>query len=76
MNRERLALFYQDEFTREDFRQFQLKLLEEMILEDCYNNDSKNGLALRLTKDLIDKSYNRLDDIFGQAEKPITSNSR
>lgn len=76
MQRDQLALFYQNEAMRESFREFQVKLLEEMILEDCYNNDSKNGLGLRLTKDLIIKSFNRLDDIFGEPDKPITNNPR
>jgi hypothetical protein len=76
MQRDQLSLFYQNEAMRESFREFQSKLLEEMILEDCYTNDSKNGLALRLTKDLIEKSFSRLDDIFGEADKPITNNPR
>lgn len=76
MNPNRLVLFYQDELTREDFKNFQLKVLEEMILDDCYNNDSKNGLALRLNKELIERSYKRLDELFGEDPKPVINNLR
>lgn len=76
MNPNRLQLFYADEFTREDFREFQLKVLEEMIIKDCYEEGGENVKALAKTKELIDQSYRRLHELFGTKDKPIISNPR
>lgn len=70
-----LELFYADEHTRESFREFQSKVLEEMILEDCYTTGGDNSKALQQTKKLIDKSYKRLDEIFGRVDKPSNNDS-
>lgn len=76
MQPNRLALFYNDEFTREDFKNFQLAVLDEMVLEDCYNNNSENGKALNQTKKLITQSYRRLEEVFGKPEKPKVDDPR
>lgn len=76
MSPDRLQLFFQDEFTREDFKQFQLKVLEEMVLKDCFENGGKDSQALAKNKELIETSYRRLHDLFGRINKPVNHDPR
>ena len=65
-----LALFHQDEPTRNAVKEFQLAVLDEMVLEDCYNKGGENAKALQQTKRLIEKSFIRLDELFAKNDKP------
>lgn len=76
MNKNTLEYFYNDEHTREDFKAFQLAVLDEMVLKDCYNNGGDNAKALQHTKKLIDESYKRLSEIFGRKDTPNKEDPR
>lgn len=76
MNRNLLELFYADEHTRETFKDFQIKVLEEMVIKDCFEQDGKDSQALARAKELVDESYKRLHTIFATKEKPKTDNPR
>lgn len=76
MEQKRLAYFYQDEMMRKDFEAFQLAVLDEMVLEDCYNKGGENAKALQHTKKLITQSFRRLEEIFGKPNKPKIDNPK
>lgn len=76
MEQKRLAYFYQDEPMRKDFEAFQLAVLDEMVLEDCYNNGGEHAKSLQQTKKLITQSYRRLEEIFGKPDKPKIDNPK
>jgi hypothetical protein len=71
-----LELFYQDEHTRASFRDFQEKVWEEMVIADIKKNGATNADALKEAWRLLDKSYARLADVFGQAEKSAVDDPR
>lgn len=70
MSPDLLSLFYQDEPTRKAVKEFQLAVLDEMVLEDCYNKGGENGKALQQTKRLIERTFIRLDELFAKNDKP------
>lgn len=76
MEQKRLAYFYQDEMMRKDFEAFQLAVLDEMVLEDCYNSGGENAKSLQQTKKLITQSYRRLAEIFGKPESAKIDNPK
>lgn len=76
MNKQLLERFWNDEHTKEAVRAFQIAILNEMIIEDCYNTGSEMGKAHKQTKELIDNSFKRLDEMFGRKEEPKIDNPR
>ena len=71
-----LERFWNDDAMREAVRDFQIAVLNEMIIEDCYNTGSESGKAHKQTKELIDKSFLRLNEMFGRKEEPKIDNPR
>lgn len=76
MNKDLLQLFYQDEHTRNAVKQFQVALLEEMAVKDTFDNGGENAKAIQQAKKLVDASYKRLDDVFGEPEQPTKYDPR
>lgn len=76
MNSKLLEMFFADEHTRETFKEFQLKVLEEMIIKDVFETGGEQSKAHQQTKKLIEQSYIRLEDIFGTVAKPTTDDPR
>lgn len=67
-----LHIFYDQESVREAVKDYMRSLLDESALKDVYKgNDTSGYKEARAT---VDKLFARLEELYGQKDKPITSN--
>lgn len=74
MNKDLLQLFWQDEHTRDAVKAFQIAMLEEDAIKRVFKEEDVSGLPE--AKKLIEASFKRLDEVFKQKDKPVSSNNR
>lgn len=69
-----LKNFYSNEHQRETVKQFQLEVLSEMAVDAVFAGEDVKGFAD--AKKLIEKSFDKLNDMYGKIEGDIISNSK
>lgn len=73
MNHQLLKRFFDDSATREAFMQFQIQVLKEMAVDLVF--DKKNIDGISEAKKVVEKSFDKLEEIYGkiEASEPETS---
>ena len=66
--------FYRHEVMRETVKQFFIETLQDMAVEKTFAGEETHGI--KDAKDCIDKSFERLDNEFGEKVKQIINNSK
>jgi hypothetical protein len=69
-----LKIFYDNEIAREAFKEFQLECLNEMAIKRVMAREST--LSLADAKEVVEQSFIRLREIYGEKPKPNISSSR
>lgn len=69
-----LAVFYRDEHTREEVKSFMLANLEEMAIQAVFEKKPVEGIAE--AKELVDKTFNRLAELYAEPKKIVIESSR
>lgn len=69
-----LNSFYQDVHQREAVKAFMIEQLEEMTIENVFNDKQITGLYE--AKLLVDKMFNTLEETYKQKEKPVIKSMR
>ena len=57
-----LKLFYDNQPTRDAFKEFQLEVLNDMALDSVFKQRGENAQAIAEAKTLVEKSFKRLAD--------------
>ncbi len=69
-----LKAFYDNEIQREAVKDFIVKQLHVMAVQKVMKREDTSGLAD--AKDVVEQTFIRLDEIYGNKPKPSVSNSR
>lgn len=69
-----LRQFYNDIHTREAVKEFMIANLRETAVEKVFNKGAVAGIYE--AKKAIDKSFDKLDELYGIIDKPVITNSR
>lgn len=69
-----LFQFYQDSSTRETFKAFMLAQLDEMALETLYAGKDVKGF--QEARELVDKTFSKLKDLYAPKDKAVVESSR
>jgi hypothetical protein len=69
-----LKRFYDDENTREVFREFQIAVLEEQAVEAVFGGKDVTGFAE--AKKVINASFEKLKDLYDKIEPIAPESSR
>lgn len=69
-----LNVFYQNETQREAVKEFMVDTLKQIAVEKTFNGESVEGIME--AHDLIERSFNRLEELYGIIKPPVISNSR
>jgi hypothetical protein len=73
MERDYLQQFHEMEHHREAVRSFMLQTLDELALKDVYNRKS-DTYGYPEARETIKRLFSRLEELYGEKDKPITSN--
>lgn len=69
---DRLQQFYLDEATRDDVKNFMMNVLEEVAVERVFGG--KNVVGILEAKELIEKSFSKLEEIY-KVKKEVKQDS-
>jgi hypothetical protein len=69
-----LKAFYGDEKMREEVRAFMVDILRELAADRAMGGESTVGI--KEANECVDKTFDKLEEIYGIVKKPITTNSR
>ena len=69
-----LKQFYDNENGREAVKLFMVEQLREMAVEQVFNKKAIAGIYE--ARKVIDKTFDKLAELYGKIEEPIISNSR
>ena len=69
-----LKQFYMDVGTRETVKGFLISNLEVMAIDAVFNKESVEGIAV--AKDLVEKSFNKLAELYEIKKDSIIESSR
>jgi len=69
-----LQQFYDNEGQREAVKVFMVETLKEMTVELAF--EGKSVVGIPETSKLIDRTFDRLEELYGKIEKPIINNPR
>lgn len=69
-----LRRFYEDKGTRDTVRAFQTELLKEMAVEKVFAGEDVSGMQEALM--LVEKTFDRLDEIYGKIKSTEPETSR
>lgn len=69
-----LAVFYRDEHTRNALKEFMILNLEETTIQKVFDKESVEGIAE--AKELVEKTFNRLEELYGDKKKPKVETKR
>ena len=69
-----LKQFYDNETQREAFKAFMIECLNELAIERVMKRQDISGIAD--AKVLVDKTFIKLKEIYGEKPKPIIKSSR
>lgn len=69
---DRLQQFYLDEATRDDVKNFMMSVLEEVAVERVFGG--KNVVGILEAKELIEKSFSKLEEIY-KVKKEVKQDS-
>lgn len=72
MEIDHLKIFYDQESVREAVKTYMNDLLDVSALRDVYKGGDVSGY--KEARNTIDKLFARLEELYGQKDKPITSN--
>ena len=69
-----LNSFYLDVHQREAVKAFMIEQLAQATVDKAFNNQSTEGIYE--AKQLVDKMFETLDEMFGKKEKPVITSMR
>jgi len=69
-----LRNFYMNESEREAVKLFLLENLKELAWDRAFKNETVEGIYE--AKELIERSFNKLDELYGKIDVVIINNSR
>ena len=69
-----LGIFYKDEHTRNAVKEFMINMLEDMVIKKVFNNEPVTGIYE--AKALVEKSFNKLEEIYEPPQKKVVESSR
>jgi hypothetical protein len=69
-----LKVFYDNDVQREAVKEFMIECLKELAVERVLNR--KDVASIADAKDVVEHTFTRLREIYGNAPKPVNSNSR
>jgi hypothetical protein len=69
-----LKQFYDNETQREEVKAFMVMCLEEMAVDKTFAGDDVTGI--KEARDLIDKTFDKLAELYGTIPKITSTNSR
>jgi len=69
-----LVLFYNNKTQREAVKDFIILTLKDVAVERSFAGQSIDGI--KDAKELIDKAFYRLEELYGEKEKPIIRDSK
>lgn len=69
-----LKTFYDNENQRETVKEFMLECLNQLAIQRVMKREST--LSLADAKEVVEQSFIRLKEIYGETPKPIISSSR
>lgn len=69
-----LVAFQQDEHIREAFKAFMVSQLEEMAIEKVFDKKSIDGIYE--ARELVDKTFNKLAELYEPKKKANVESSR
>jgi hypothetical protein len=69
-----LNSFYQNVVMRDSVKAFMIEELKEMAVEKTFAGQETKGI--KEARDCLDKTFNKLGQMYGKIEEPIISNSR
>ncbi len=67
-----LKIFYDQEPVREAVRTYLLDLLDVSALKDVYKGEDVSGY--KEARATIDRMFARLEELYGQKDKPLSGN--
>ncbi len=71
---EPLQLFYNNENEREAVKAFMIKVLRELSADAALEGEDTKGF--KEAKDMVDKMFDKLDELYGIIKEPANQNSR
>lgn len=74
MNQDLLKIFYTDEHTRNAVKEFMVAQLELMAIDTVFKKESIDGIYE--ARALVDKTFNRLAELYAQPKKQNIETSR
>jgi hypothetical protein len=74
MNNYNLKTFYDNKPLREAFQSFLIEQLKTMAVDTVF--DKKATAGIYEAKKVIDRAFEKLDELYGKIESPIIPNSR
>lgn len=69
---DKLQILYKDKATMEEIRKFLSQILEEVAVERTLGRKDVTGIAD--ANDIINKAFNRLDEMYAPTKKVNTDN--
>ena len=69
-----LSLFYANESEREAVKEFLISVLGEIAIEKSFKREDVSGIAD--ARDCIERSFDKLQELYGKKEKVVYDSSR
>jgi hypothetical protein len=69
-----LGLFYANENEREAVKEFLINTLKDIAVEKTFNKEDVSGIAE--ARQLVDKAFDRLSELYGKIDKVIVETTR
>lgn len=69
-----LVTFQRDKTTKETVKNFMISQLEEMAIDKVFTGESVVGI--KEAGDLVEKAFNKLDELYGEKKRPNVESKR
>lgn len=69
-----LQQFYENEAQREAVKEFMITVLGEMAIERAF--DGKPTSGIQEARECVEKSFDKLEEVYSTKEKAVINNSR
>ena len=69
-----LKQFYDNEIEREAVREFMISVLGEMAVEKAFDGKSTSGI--QEARECVEKSFDKLGELYGKMKTAVINNSR
>jgi len=69
-----LRNFYSNEAERDAVKEFMIEVLKELAVERTF--DGKPVTGIPEARELVDRLFDKLQELYGKIKEPVISNSR